>query len=119
MDSSENIIKQLTFENYIWVIYIIISLFSIFGDELIKKSIIDQDDYANELARTIFFIILIVSLVVYIYFLVRNYNDFKNNPNSSAYRVRFLGSVLVYIGTICFLYFFIKTSYVTESLSNL
>ena len=35
-------IKELTFENYIWVIYIVVAIVNIYGDELIKKSIIEN-----------------------------------------------------------------------------
>ena len=53
-----------------------------------------------------------------IYFIIRNYNDYKKH-DSSEYFVRLFGSILVLSGSICFLYFQIKTGAVTESLSNI
>lgn len=113
------ILRQLSFENYIWIIFIIIGIFSIFGDELIKKSIIKNDAYYFSLAKTIFFIIIIVTLIVYIYFIRRNYRDYLKNINSTGYQIRLIGSLLIFIGTICFLYFLITEFNNDESLSNI
>ena len=40
MNNNGEKIKELTLENYIWGIYIIIAFVNIYGDELIKKSIV-------------------------------------------------------------------------------
>jgi len=39
MNEETEIINRLSFENYIWVIYILIAIGNIVGDELIKSSI--------------------------------------------------------------------------------
>ena len=43
MDNSEQIVKRLSFENIIWVIFIIVSIIDIYGDELLKKSITNNN----------------------------------------------------------------------------
>ena len=123
-------IKRLTFENYIWGVYIVIAICNIYGDELIKKSIKENDRVSNKKAMIIFKAILISSLIIYLYFLKRNYNDLKilkklykdndlkKNNYDSKYMIRLIGSILVFVGTICFLYFQDSISVETDSLSN-
>ena len=52
--NNENIIKRLSFENVIWAIYIVIALFNIYGDELIKESITLNDKEKDKEAKDIF-----------------------------------------------------------------
>lgn len=112
-----NTIKRLNFENIIWVIFIIISALDIYGDELIKKNIIYNDKSSETKATNIFLILTVVSLLIYLYFLKRNYNDFNKYKNKD-YEIRFIGSIFILIGTLCFLYFQIDTRNQNDSLSN-
>lgn len=114
----EQTINRLSFENLIWVVFIIISIFDIYGDELIKKSLINNDKNLDKRAKDIFLILILISILIYFYFLSRNYNDYKKN-NNMAYEVRFIGSLLVFIGTLCFLYFQLSTRITTDSLSEI
>ncbi len=117
-NNNEELIKRLSFENFIWVIYLVIAISNIYGDELIKKSIIDRDSGASNKARNIFLIILIVTLLINIYFLIRNYSDLADDPENESLRVRFLGSCLLLLATLCFLYSQVETQNETESVSN-
>lgn len=121
MNKSEAVIKRLRFENYIWIVYLVIALGNIWADELIVKSIEEHEERYDKLAKIIFLISLIVTLVIYIYFLNRNYNDYVNSniKNKKNYEIRFLGSIFVFVGTFCFLYFIIKMPSVEESVSNI
>lgn len=119
--SNEEIIKtinRLSFENLIWIAFIIISIIDIYGDELIKKSLINNDKNLDKKAKKLFLGILIFSLLIYYYFLCRNYNDYKKH-NNKAYKTRFIGSILVFIGTICFLYYQLSINNADESLSEI
>lgn len=119
MNEQEELIKRLSFENWIWVIYIVVAIFSIYGDELIKKSIREHDKKANELAKKVFLGILITTILIYLYFLARNYEDLRKHPNEKEYQVRFLGSILVIAGVVCFLYFQLNVSDEEDSLSDI
>lgn len=119
MNNQTKTIQRLSFENWIWVVYIGIAVFSIYGDELIKKSLLEGDKQANERANKIFGAILILTLIIYLYFLARNYSDYKEHPDEEEYAIRLLGSILVFLGTLCFLYFQQKTTEVDDSLSNI
>lgn len=111
------IIKRLNFENLIWICFIIISVLDIYGDELIKKSILSSDKKCRKTADKIFLGITLFSLLIYIYFLMRNYNDCKVHNDNDSYQVRLIGSIFIITGTICFLYFQLTTSF-TDSPSN-
>lgn len=117
-NEKEEQIKRLSFENFIWVVFIIISALDIYGDELVKKYIRENDKVADVKAKKVFFYILIITVIIYIYFFIRNYYDFKKHPQEDEYKVRLLGSIFILVGSICLLYFQLKTSTVTESPSN-
>lgn len=118
-NNNEELIKRLSFENWIWGIYLIIALANIYGDELIKKAIREKDVEANEKARDIFLVILIITLLINLYFFIRNYSDFKNNPEDESLQIRLIGSGLLLLATLCFLYSQILTKEETESVSNI
>lgn len=119
MNDNGEKIKELTFENYIWLLYIGIAIVNIYGDELIKKSIVEKDSSANREAMKIFKGILIINIGIYFYFLWRNYRDFKRYENDKKYLVRMIGSILVLAGTFCFFYFQENLSVESESISNI
>lgn len=111
-------IRRLNFENIIWFIFIIIATLDIYGDELIKKDLIYNDKISKNKAHKLFLTITIISMLLYLYFLKRNYNDYKKYNNKS-YQIRFMGSTFILIGTICFIYFQITTAVENDSLSNI
>lgn len=114
----ENEIKRLSFENFIWIIFIVVSALDIYGDELVKKYIRENDKKADIRAKKIFFYVLIVTIIIYMYFFIRNYHDVQNHPGNDEYEIRLLGSVFMLAGTICLLYFQIETTTITEGPSN-
>ena len=116
-NTNDEIINRLNFENLIWVSFIIISILDIYGDELIKKSVKNSDKQCRQKANKIFLGITLFSILIYSYFLMRNYNDCKIHHNES-YQVRLIGSIFIITGTICFLYFQLTTTYQNDSPSN-
>ncbi len=117
MNDNNEIIKRLNFENLIWVCFIIISALDIYGDELIKKSLTSNDKKCRKTANKLFLGINLFSILIYIYFLMRNYSDCQKHKNES-YQVRLIGSIFILTGTICFLYFQLTTSFQNDSPSN-
>ena len=82
-----NTIKRLSFENWIWVAFIVASIMDIYGDECTKKGIIHHDKVEEQKGHRSFLRAITVSVVIYIYFFYRNYNDYKKHP-TKTYEIR-------------------------------
>lgn len=104
MNEKNELIRRLNFENVIWLTFIIVSAIDIYGDELIKRSVLKNDKDAKKKAENLFLFVSLISILVYVYFFYRNYTDYKKYNNKN-YLVRLVGSTLVLIGTLCLLYF--------------
>ncbi len=112
-----DMVRRLNFENIIWVVFIVISVLDIYGDELIKKELINNDKTSGDKAKKLFLGISIVSIIIYLYFLARNYSDYKKYKNKN-YEIRLIASILVFVGAIMLLYFQINVKEEVDSLSN-
>ncbi len=108
-------LQELQREDFIWITFIIIGLFSIYGDKLLKESIICNQKNKEEKARSIFLITITITLVIYFYFLKRNYNDYLKHNCNEVYKIRLLGSIFVIAGTICFIYFIVNSPMVEDT----
>lgn len=117
-NNNEEMIKRLSFENLIWVSFIIISILDIYGDELIKKDLRYNDKKSLEKANKLFLGITLFTILIYIYFLIRNYSDYEKYKNQN-YEVRLIGSVLILAGSLCLLYFQINNTRPVDSPSNI
>lgn len=117
--NNENLIRRLSFENLIWVVYLLIAIANIYGDELIKKAIRENDSESSTRARNIFVIILVITLFINSYFFLRNYSDLKKDPNNESLQIRFIGSGLILLATLCFIYSQTLNATPTESVSNI
>lgn len=104
MNNDEQLIKRLQFENFIWIAFIIISAIDIYGDELIKKSIVESNQELRLKAENLFVFVALISILVYIYFFCRNYYEYKEK-RCTIYEIRLIGSLLILTGTLLLLYF--------------
>lgn len=112
-----NMVNRLSFENLLWVAFIIASAMDIYGDELTKKGLIYHDQVSQQKAHRTFLRAILVSVVIYIYFFMRNYNDYKKHK-TKTYEIRLIGSTFLLLGALCLLYFQLNTTETTESASN-
>ena len=101
-----NELNRLNFEDIIWLIFAILSIFNIISNQDQKQYIITNnqkyEDSAN--SRTIF--VLTILIIIYLYFFLRNLNMYQNKENKTkADSIKVLGSLLFVTGTICLLYF--------------
>lgn len=118
MNEQEDLIKRLSFENFIWITFIIVSVMDIYGDELIKKSVQNKDTTLKTKAENLFLFVSLISILVYIYFFYRNYTDYKKYYNKE-YEIRLFGSILILTGSLCLLYFQLKTITIDDLPSNI
>ncbi len=109
MNNAISKIKELEFEKILWGIFIFLSALNIYGDNIQELFFINKDYMAEKKAKNIFIITIVISLLIYIYFVYRNYNYFKNaqenNHDTNLYLIRLVGSILVVVGVICLLYY--------------
>ncbi len=104
MMEQEETIERLNFENLIWVTFIVVSALDIYGDELIKRGILRHDKSSQEKAENLFLFVSLISILIYVYFLYRNYTDYKKYCND-LYWIRLAASTFILLGSIMLLYF--------------
>lgn len=110
-------VKRIKVEDYIWIIFIILSLLSIYAnhDEL-KYIALHDKKYKNE-AKSIGKFTLEISILIYIYFLLRNYDSYNkcSCKEKKLYSTKVFGSIFVLVGFFCLLYFQFKQNDFLES----
>lgn len=106
---NNNKINELKIDEYIWIIFIILSTLNIMGDESEKKYYITNDINEDKKAKEIFTFTVAVSFILYLYFAKRNYQTVKKlrkyNCDSSLHEIRLIGSIFIVIGVLLVLYF--------------
>lgn len=109
MRDEEETIRRLSFENWVWFAFIVVSAVDIYGDELIKKGIREHDEKEQKKAESLFLFVILVSILIYVYFFYRNYKDYKKYQ-SELYYERLVASAFILLGTIMLLYFQLNVS---------
>jgi len=100
-------LEKLRNDDVIWIIFILLSLLRLYADNCQRKCLIFDIKSYEERAKKIFLFVLIVTLIVYIYFLNNNYNDYINSygRDRELNGVRLFGTFLLFIGTLILIYF--------------
>lgn len=110
MDILNDDLERLTFEDFIWILFIGLAILNIVGDQFLKEFIIKNDKNDETQANNIFLFVLIISLFIYIYFFIRNVNIFEkaNEEEKKLLVVKVFGSALLIAGIILLIYFQVK-----------
>lgn len=107
-------LKTLKIEDFIWVIYIGIILASWYSNTLERKYLLTNDKNSKEKYRKIMLIIFSILIICYLYFLNDSYKDIKDINESTPNKTKkliylsFIGSLLVAISGVIFLYIIIQ-----------
>ena len=107
MDSVDKKIKRLIFEDFLIIIFICLNVLNLIGDyyerEYLKYRNLNYEINANK----IFDFNLSVTVLIYLYFVIRNYNSYNSvsNEYKKLYSVKLFGSILIIVGAACLLYF--------------
>lgn len=112
MSNIQNELDRLNFEDWIFIIFIAVAALNIYGDNLLKKYIKENNKYYENKANEIFIITIFITILIYIYFLKRNYNFYVSATpeRKNMLSVKVLSSIFLLIGAILLLYFQIKDS---------
>lgn len=107
MNNNQEKIKDLNIDELIRVVFILIAIANIFGDELEKKYY-NKNDLESEIkAKKIFIVIVAITLAIYIYLAFKSYKSIKKSTGyqKKLLETRHIGVILIILGTIILLYF--------------
>ena len=113
MEDIESRLKDLKIEEFIWVIYLEIIFLSFYSNGLERDYFINKNDDSKEKYRKIMILIFSILVVVYFYFLKDSLNDLKNidsydDGKRQKVILSFVGSLLIFVSGIIFLYLAIE-----------
>ncbi len=102
-----NALNELKIEDYIWIIFIALSVFNMIGDTLQKEYVNTKDPEYQKKANNIFTFTLLSTLFIYTYFFKRNYEALENisEERKKLFQINTLGTAFLIIGILCLLYF--------------
>lgn len=106
-------LKEIKIEDYIWIVYLGIIFLSYYSNSLERDYFLNKNEDSKERYRIIMIIIFSILVIVYYYFLKESLNDLKNlskynDKKKEKVILSFLGSLLILISGIIFLYLAIK-----------
>lgn len=106
--NNSNKIHELKIDEAIWIIFILLSIANIFGDECEKKYYQFDSFKDEEKAKLIFLISLVISFLVYCYMdyqkLEKYYVAKRKGDDTTICGLRLIGGTLVVVSTLLFLY---------------
>lgn len=107
MNTNQEEINRLNFENFIWIVFASLCILNINGDNLEKDYIETNNQNKHNEANRVFEFTLSITFLIYIYFFLRNYRALKKAPENQKrlYEIKTLGSLLLISGIICLIYF--------------
>lgn len=119
MNPNFNSINSINIEKTLSIIFIIIGLANIFGDDLLIKSFnCNRPDLKNK-AETIFLWGLIAAFLLYIVIVSRNYQFYQEKKDAgldaTPELMRLFGSLLILAGFAIIFYYFINNSFNTDN----
>lgn len=108
MNNNYNRLKQIEIENKVWIIYFFLIGLCLYGNSFEKKYFLYGNNYDKEKYRKITIFIFSIAVIIYFYFFIDSYKDMKNNnyniKSKSYSELSFLGSTLILISGLIFLY---------------
>ena len=111
--NNNNILTELTVDEWIWIIFIILSILNIYGDYVKKEGIIYNDYQKGISTKKIFTFTVFISLIIYIYITNIKYQNIKvvkfQNQDPRLHQLRLLGSIFIVVGVFLLLYFQINS----------
>ena len=107
MDNKSKELTRLNFENFLWIVFAFLCFLNIYGDKLQKEYINTNINNFEKQSNNVFTFTLIVTLFIYIYFFLRNYNSYMKSTNEekNLYKIKVFGSIFLIVGIICLIYF--------------
>lgn len=113
MEDIESRLNDLKVEEFIWVIYLGIIFLSFYSNGLERDYFVNKNEDSKEKYRKIMILIFSILVVVYFYFFKDSLNDLKDidsydDGKRQKVILSFVGSLLIFISGIIFLYLAIE-----------
>lgn len=98
---------ELDFEDFLLIVFIILSLLNIYGNYNSKLYEREKNIYYKYNSNRIFRFTLSITLLIYIYFFYRNYNAYQkvSYREKNLYSIKIFGTIFLIAGILCLLYF--------------
>lgn len=100
-------ISKLNFQDFLFIVFAIVCLINVRGDYYTKEYLKTNNEYYNYKSNKTFILTLKVTILIYIYFLVRNYESYQkiSEDKKDLYLTKVFGSCLLIAGALLLLYF--------------
>lgn len=114
MENKSEILKEIEIENYIWIVYLGLIIFSFWSNNEERKYIIFGDISAKENYRKSLVLVFSIASIIYFYFFYSSYHSYKNldknDTESKKYFtvINLIATTLVLIAGILFLFIAIE-----------
>ena len=107
---------NLDIEKIIYIVFIIISIMGIIGTNYEEKFLTTRNTTYHKKGSTIFKITIVIALLIYLYYLKRNYEIFSSSSeeDKKLIRIRLFGSIFFVVGALCLVYFRFKDTSFAE-----
>lgn len=106
--NNQNDYTRLIFEDGLSIIFIILNILNIKANTILEEAILSGNSEHVATALKMYRFIIIINILAYIYFVLRNYSFYKNalenNDDARLEEIRLIGSILILIGTILIAY---------------
>ena len=119
----KNKLKQIDIEDKIWIIYLGIIFLSYYSNNLERNYFINSDNISKEKYHTIMILIFSILVVVYFYFLkssledINNLKEYDSVQRKNLTYLSFIGSSLIAISGLIFLYIALKDEDISVELA--
>ncbi len=112
-------IKSVNTEKLLSIVFIIVGVTNIIGDNILIDALKTNDECLRARANTIFLWGLIISFIIYVVIVARNYNFYRQKKeaglDASLEQRRLFGSVLILFGFALIFNYFIETGFRTNN----
>lgn len=110
MNEKKKRIKQIEIENTIWLVYIFIIGLCLYANSFEKNYFETGNINSKETYRNLTIIIFTIAIIIYIYFFKDSYDGIKSMSQHASKKTKdlnnlsFIGTILILISGIIFLY---------------
>ncbi len=109
MENTEEILRTIEIENYIWIIYLVIIFLSFMANKEEVNYFINNDMQSKNNYRKLIIIIFSIALGIYYYFFISGYETYKKlSPYDTESKkffetINFIANILILIAGVIFL----------------